>query len=243
MPTKEELRSALILKLDETIHRVNSALSGKDLGALEPILSRIGRGQQLPHWYEALKASGKLPNLDGKTIGSVVEMVLVACLETFTFKGMNPPPLKMNPARGVDLPNLDLGVKSPSKNYCTSEPFFSAYERMLGSDHDVLVLITDYQEAKKNPPLRLQIISWKYLTKTQVADHNLCRIALKHRSWMLETDEARAKRVIRFMAYVNQSDWRAKRLLTMIDNLNDAAQIKAVTRRQRKNSTRQIRIA
>ena len=235
MPTKEELQSALKSTLDETIRSVNSALRGEDLGALRPVLSRIGRGQQLPHWYEALKASGALPNLDGKTVGSVIEMVLVAVLETFTFRGMSPPPLRISPARGVDLPDLDLGVKSPSKNYCTSEPFFSAYERILGSDHDVLVLITDYQEAKKKPPLRLQITSWKYLTKTQVADHNLCRIASKHRPWMLEADQARAKRVIRFLAYVNQSDWRARRLLTMIDNLDDESKIEAVIKKAAKD--------
>ena len=79
-----------------------------------------------------------IPNLDGKTIGSVIEMLLVAVLETFTFSGLGVPPLKLNPARGIDLPDLDLGVKSPSENFCTGEPFFSPYERLLGSEHDVL---------------------------------------------------------------------------------------------------------
>ena len=78
------------------------------------------------------------------------------------------------------MPDLDLGVKSPSENYCTSEPFFSAYERLLGGEHDVLVLLTDYQQAKKKPPLRLQIIQWRYLRASQVTDCNLCRIALIH---------------------------------------------------------------
>src|SRR5207237_3110019 len=123
-----------------------------------------------------LRKHRTLPNLDGKTVGSVIEMVLVAVLETYTFAKLNIPPLRINPAKGVDLPDLDLGVKSPSENFCTSEPFFSPYERLLGSDHDVLVLLTDYQEAKKKPPLRLQIIDFRYLTKSQVADKNLCRI-------------------------------------------------------------------
>ena len=104
-------------------------------------------------------------------------MLLVAILETTTFRGLGVPPLRVNPARGVDLPDLDLGVKSPSENYCTSEPFFSAYQRLLGSEHDMVVLLTDYQTAKKKPPLRLQIIAWRYLTANQVADENLCRIA------------------------------------------------------------------
>lgn len=234
MPTKEELQAILQAKLAETMRRVNAALHGKNVRALEPVLSRLGRGQQLPHWYEGLKANRTLPNLDGKTIGSVIEMLLVAVLETFTFKEANPPPLKINPARGIDLPDLGLGVKSPSENYCTSEPFFSAYERLLGSDHEVLVLLTDYQLAKKTPPLRLQIIGWKYLTRTQVADRNLCRIALKHRKWLVDDDEARAKRVIRFLAYVNQSDWRAKRLLHLVDHLNDDNRIKAIVEKAAK---------
>ncbi|MGL4423179.1 MAG: hypothetical protein ACRCZF_21130, partial [Gemmataceae bacterium] len=141
------------------------------------------------------------------------------------------PPLRINPARGVDLPDLDLGVKSPSENFCTSEPYYSAYERLIGSEHDVLVLLTDYQVAKKTPPLRLQIIQWKYLKSTQIADHNLCRIALKHRDWLVSTDEARAQRVFRFLAYINQSDWRAKRLLHLVDHLRDDAQIHQVLKK------------
>ncbi|MGL4422799.1 MAG: hypothetical protein ACRCZF_19180, partial [Gemmataceae bacterium] len=144
------------------------------------------------------------------------------------------PPLRINPARGVDLPDLDLGVKSPSENFCTSEPYYSAYERLIGSEHDVLVLLTDYQVAKKTPPLRLQIIQWKYLKSTQIADHHLCRIALKHREWLVSTDEARAQRVFRFLAYINQSDWRAKRLLHLIDHLRDEARIHEVLKKAEK---------
>jgi len=231
MPTKDVLQAKLQTTLDSTMAHVNAVLRGEGVRALEPVLSRIGRGQQLPHWYEALKTTQGLPNSDGKTIGSIVEMLLVAVLETFTFKGMNPPPLRISPARGVDFPDLDLGIKSPSENYCTSEPFFSAYERLLGSDHDVLVLITNYQDTKKTSPLRLQLIRWKYLKRTQIADHNLCRIARKHRSWLLAADEARAKRVIRFLAYVNQSDWRAKRILSLIDNLDDEARIRSLVQK------------
>ncbi|MEK7854621.1 MAG: hypothetical protein AAB288_00910, partial [Acidobacteriota bacterium] len=191
MPTKEQLRTLLQKNLSDAIKRVNKALTGSGISALEPVLARIGRGQQLPHWYEGLKKNHVLPNLDGKTVGSVVEMILVGVLETHTFKGTGAPPLKINPAKGVDLPDLDLGVKSPSENFCTSEPFFSAYERLLGSDHDVLVLLTDYQVAKKKPPLRLQIINYRYLKKSEIADKNLCRIARQHREWFVGQDEAR----------------------------------------------------
>lgn len=228
LPTKDELRRILQTNLDGTIAKVNAALRGNKISALETVLARIGRGQVLPHWYQGLKANRSLPNLDGKTIGSVVEMLLIAVLETHTFAGLSLPPMKINPARGVDLPDLDLGVKSPSENFCTSEPFYSPYERLLGSDHDVLVLLTDYQQAKKNPPLKLQIIKWRYLNKTQLADKNLCGIALKNRAWLVEKDESFAKRVFRFLAFVNQSDWRAKRILRLIEHIQDEQRIREV---------------
>ena len=131
------------------MNTLNAALRGKGLSELQPVLERIGRGGKLPHWYVELQHKNTLPNLDGKTIGSVLEMLLVAVLETGVLKKFGVA-LKVNPARGIDLPDLDLGVKSPSKNYCTSEPFFSAYERLYGNEHDCVVILTDYQEAKKD---------------------------------------------------------------------------------------------
>lgn len=228
MLKKAHLRHVLQENLPKIVQLMNAALGGTGVAKLQPVLARIGRGQQLPHWYQGLKEDHVLPNLDGKTIGSVVEMLLVAVLETSIFQGLHISNLRINPAKGVDLPDLDLGVKSPSENYCTSEPFFSAYERLIGSDHDLLVLLTDYQEAKKKPPLRLRIIGHKYLTKSQVADRNLCRIAKKHRDWLVAEDETRAKRLVRFFAYINQSDWRAKRLLKLIDSIRDESEIRKI---------------
>jgi hypothetical protein len=225
MLEKSDLRAVLRDNLDDTIDRVNKALRGSGLKELGKVLARIGRGGKLPHWYERLRDTKTLPNLDGKTVGSVVEMLLVGILETKTFAGLRIPPLRINPARGVDLPDLDLGVKSPSENFCTSEPFFSAYERLIGASHDVLVLLTDYQSRKNDPPLRLQIIRWRYLLSTQVADEQLCRIALKHRAWLMAKSASWTQRVFRFLAYVNQSDWRAKQLLRIVDTLDDDAGI------------------
>jgi hypothetical protein len=145
MPSKQELREIIRARQDDIAKGINAALRGKRLSAIKPVLERVGRGGILPHWFQNLKQNGTLPNLDGKTIGSVVEMLLVGVLETSIFSGLGVAPLRINPARGVDLPDLDLGVKSPSENYCTSEPFFSAYERLLGSECDILALLTDYQ--------------------------------------------------------------------------------------------------
>lgn len=243
-PTKEQLRKVVEEKLPDIVAKVNEALSGKQMAALEKVLARIGRGAKLPHWYEGLKKDGSLPNVDGKTVGSIIEMVLVGVLETHFFASLGAPPLHISPARGVDLPDLDLGVKSPSENFCTSEPFFSAYERLLGSDHDIAVLLTNYQQAKKVKPVRLQIIGQRYLTGSQVADTNLCRIAKMHRDWLVKDDEARAKRVFRFLAYVNQSDWRAKRILRMVERLRDEKEIKAIAKAAEKDflKTNQTRL-
>ncbi len=228
MPSKQQLRKIVRDNQDEIVRRINAALQGKDLAVVERVLTRIGRGGVLPHWYANLKSNGTLPNLDGKTIGSVVEMLLVGVLESSTLKGKKVGPLRVNPARGVDLPDLDLGVKSPSKNYCTSEPFFSAYERLLGNECDILVLISDYQIKKQNPPLRLQITDWQYLTKTQVADSKLCSLAREHRDWLIADNESAAQRVFQFLAYVNQSDWRAKRILRAIKALKSEAAVKSL---------------
>ena len=173
MSNKVALRKLIQKNLDIIVLEINSALRGENIQRMEHILARVGRGGQTPHWFEQLKNSGTLPNLDGKTIGSVVEMLLVGVLECSKLGNQKFPQQEVNPARGVDLPGIDLGVKSPSENYCTSEPYFSPYERLLGSEYDIIVLLTDYQTAKRTPPLRLQIIKSSYLTRTEVADANL----------------------------------------------------------------------
>ncbi len=151
-------------------------------------------------------------------------MLLVAVVENTVLKGKTTP-LKINPARGVDLPDLDLGIKSPSENYCTSEPFFTAYERLMGNEYDAVVLLTDYQTAKATPPLKLQIIKWRYLTNTEIADLTVCNIARANREWLLQLDETWAQKIFKFLAYVNQSDWRARQLLKIISYIQDESKV------------------
>lgn len=228
MLTKDELKSIIIEHLDELIIILNeNLLGGNTLGELEPILMRLGKGNVLPYWYPLLKNERKLPNFDGKTVGSILEMLFVAVLERKLTDKLAYPiePLKINPARGVDIPSLNLGIKSPSTNYCTSEPFFSAYERLYGSENDALILLTDYQEAKKKNRLSIQIIAWRFLRKTELADSKLCKLALAHRDWLLQESEQRVQRLFRFLAYANQSDWRAKQLLQIVTFLNSPERI------------------
>jgi hypothetical protein len=242
---KQALRSRVRDRLPDIVATINRALSGTDVHKLESILARLGRGGVLPHWYPELAKNGVLPNLDGKSIGSVVEMLFVAVLESEFIGDLTSAHLRINPARGVDLPDLGLGLKSPSENFCTSEPFFSAYERLIGGEYDVVVLLTDYQDAKAKPPLRLQIKDQRYLPKTQIADANLCGLGRKHRDWLLRDSEARAQKLFRFLAYVNQSDWLARQLIKLLDAMPDEKQIESAikaaerdfeTRNKRANS-------
>ena len=223
---KESLRRVVKENLGEIVRRINRTLKGCQLDKIKPVLTRLGRNNELPHWFAKLAEDGTLPNLDGKTIGSVIEMLFTAVLEVYYLSKHGAGPLRINPASGVDLPDLELGVKSPSENFCTSEPFFSAYERLIGSEFDIAVLLTDYQTAKHRPPLRLQIIKSVYLYKTEIADRRLCQIARRVRAWMLAENESWTKKTLRFLAYVNQQDWLAKQILKLIEALPDEEMVK-----------------
>ena len=220
--SKAALRELVRVGLHDAVDAMNLMLSGEfaRFKATEVVLQRVGRGGKLPHWFGELKEHGVLPNLDGKTIGSVLEMLFVAVLETQTLSGERVQ-LRINPASGVDLPDLDLGIKSPSENFCTSEPFFAAYDRILGAEHDMVALLTDYQVAKRNPPLRLQITNARYLRASELADENLCALASRYRGLLLE-DRERSTKVLRFLAHVNQSDWQARQLIRVFRAATDA---------------------
>lgn len=235
MLTKAELRSLLQERLEQTMTELNRALQGSALERLEPVLLRVGRGKTLPHWYKQLRDQQALPNLDGKTVGSVIEMLFVAVLETITFQDIEIPQLRLNPARGIDLPDLDLGIKAPSRNYATSEPFLSAYERLLGSEYDALIMVPDYQDRKSHPPLKLQVIQWHYFLNTELADFALTAIARKHRSWLMSQSEIWTQKIFRFLAYINQSDWRASHLRRIIDAMQDKNEVQKLTLKAEKD--------
>ncbi len=216
---KARLRAIIRGNLPEIIATLNAALRGEGLDVLEGVIARIAKGGQLPHWYQELKGHHTIANLDGKTIGSILEMLIVAVMETGVLSREDIK-LRVNPARGIDLPDLDLGIKSPSRNYCTSEPFFSAYERLYGNDCDCIVLLTDYQDAKKaKENFKIQVTESRYLFGSEIADQELCRIARGSRDWLLAEDHSTAKRVFRFLAFVNQADWRARWLLKLLDEM------------------------
>jgi len=222
MTSSHDLRSEVKKSLPQIVEQLNKYLRGEKVDEIKHILEREGRGGKLPHWYELLNSGKSMPNLDGKTIGSVIEMTLIGVLEKHTLAKLDIPDLEINPAKGVDIPLLDLGVKSPSENFCTSEPFFSAYERLLGNESDAIILLTDYQTAKKNqPPVRIQIIKAAYMSGSEISDRNLGAIALKNRQRLFGENEALCKKMFQFLCHINQQDWRAKALLKLVDILYD----------------------
>lgn len=213
--TLAQKKEKIKLNIDLIQRKINEVLDGNHLDDVSPILERIDSSGNLPTWFSTLQNEGRLPNLDGKTVGSVIEKLLVCVLEKYVFDSRIT--LNVNPARGVDIPELELGVKSPSTNFCTSEPYFSAYERLLGNEYDAIILLTNYQEAKKHSPFKLQILEIKYLNKTEIADAKLCSIAKEIRNHY--NNEIILKKVMRFLSYVNQSDWEAKSIIKLIKNV------------------------
>ncbi len=218
-----ELKNLVIQNLDSAINSLNQCLTGRDLYLIKDTLKRLNKNK-IPTWYNFLE-KGIIPNADGKTIGSIIENIFTAVIENLILLPLgHEVKLEINPAKGVDIPQLNLGVKSPSENFCTSEPFFSAYERILGNEYDAIILLTDYQESKKISPLKIKIKDFIFLKGSEIADKNLCSIAKHQREFVLSIDEPTAKKYFKFICYINQSDWYAKKILELfkVINLNDS---------------------
>lgn len=215
MISVQEAKKTVMENLTAIKDKMNEILSGGHLDEISPILTRIDYFKHLPQWFEVLKDEGRLPNLDGKTVGSILEKLLVCVLEKYIFN--SEVELSVNPARGVDIPQLELGVKSPSTNYCTSEPYFSAYDRLLGNEFDAIILLTNYQDAKRVVPFKLQILQVKYLYGSEIADGKLCAVAKAMREKY--TDKILLQKTVRFLSYINQSDWEANSILRLIQRI------------------------
>jgi hypothetical protein len=228
---KQQRRQLVRDGLAGIVGRVNRYLKGQKLETIQPILTRLGRNHQIPYWYPQLRNQGALPNLDGKTVGSIVEMLFVADVEKNVLKNRLATALAINPAKGVDVPDLDLGIKSPSENWCTSEPFSNAFERLLGTDYDVVAVITNYQDVKNSPLLKIQLIRHHYFEGHEIADKGLCNRARKIRTRALQFGDAPARKVFKFFAFAVQSEWLCKRLLELMSSLDEPRKLPEILRR------------
>jgi len=225
---KQQRRQLVRENLDRIVARVNQYLSGQKLSSVEGVLTRLARNAKLPYWYPELLKKGIFPNLDGKTVGSIIEMLFVADIEKNVLKGRTAATLSINPAKGVDVPDLELGIKSPSENWCTSEPFSNAYERLLGTDYDVVAVITNYQDAKKKAPLKIQLIRHHYFEGHEIADKDLCRRAKRIRQRVLQFGDVPARKVFKFLAFAVRSEWLCKVLLELITSLDKPEELPTI---------------
>lgn len=96
--TLEQKKEMIKSNIDLIQEKINQVLDGNHLGDISPILKRINSTGNLPSWFNTLHDEGRLPNLDGKTVGSVIEKLLVCVLEKYVFD--SEVILNVNPARG-----------------------------------------------------------------------------------------------------------------------------------------------
>lgn len=216
----EQVKQFVRGNLKVLVRTVNLALRGgsglRDLGGHIVLVSP---NNKVPAWFGHLKKTGGLGRTDGKSVGRAVETLFAAALRAALPKTMAEI-VSVKASRGVDLPGVGIGIKAPSENLCTSEPFTSVYQRLTGHTHDSVVLLTDYQDKKGTLPLKLQVTRCSYFSGSEQADRSLCEIARKCRDFLGKHKEL-FRKVIRFLVHSNQSDPEAKALLCELREVSE----------------------
>lgn len=176
-------------------------------------------------WNKFLKQlqsleANELEVSDGKSIGTFIEKLLTVLLsieQGCVFTGCA--------ARGVDLPELNLGIKATSNRQPqSSEAFKNAYERILGIDNALLVFIYNGIEFASGAEENLRCIQYYLLSETNVADKGLCAFARDARDLYLGKmiDEPKLKSVLRLLVV---SDKSKKEFLDMSRIVHEMAAI------------------
>lgn len=182
----ERVRNYLRQNMESLTRQVNRAFAESEvLESLRNAISNNSPNGEVPPWFENLLREGGLRVTNGKSIGSIVEKVVAAVIEVYMIPEIDdvePFSVELNPAAGVDLPQIQIGIKSPSENWDTSEPFFSPFERITGNVHDCLVFLTNFQQVKNNLPYTLAMIDSRYLLGSELSDHVLTNHALRARN-------------------------------------------------------------
>jgi len=167
-----ELQRKVKEGLPGIVEAVNQYLCGDKHPRIKRHLCAIEPGNEQPSWFIHLARKRRPQRTDGKSLGTYIEKLLKA--EMSRLLGI---PLIGSSASGVDIPELDLNTKATSdRQPQSSEPFDSAYDRVLGAKFDIVVCIYNGRELLESScPLR--ILSAEYLKKTEVADAKLCGTA------------------------------------------------------------------
>jgi hypothetical protein len=89
------------------------------------------------------------------------------------------------------------------------------------------MVVSRFEDKAITPPLKLKIIKQRYVRGTQIADRNLCAVARMQREFIFKESPPTTNRFFQFLAYVNQSDWLAKRLVRCLRSLHDETALEA----------------
>jgi hypothetical protein len=194
---KEQLRQ----QLSEIRERVNQYLRGEQHERVREFVRGLEPGNVIPSWLTVLESTGHPERTDGKSLGTYIEKLLkaeIARTLRVSITGSS--------ALGVDIPELGVNTKATSdRQPQSSEPFSSAYERVLGARFDILVCIYNGEDFWSSRSAHLQIVSAHYLKKTEVADRELCQTAkMLQRLSIVRNDEDLAKRALQVIAYAKK---------------------------------------
>jgi hypothetical protein len=157
---------------------------------------------------------------DGKSIGTFIEKlltVLFSIKKGCVFTG--------SAAKGVDLPELNLGIKATSdRQPQSSEAFKNAYERIFGIENALLVFIYNGTAYLSEGEANLRCVQHYLLSETNVADKGLCTSAREvrdlYREKIISTDLL--KSVLRLLVI---SDKSKKAFLDMCRLIREATSI------------------
>lgn len=141
---------------------------------------------------------------DGKSIGTFIEKlltVLFSIRKGCIFTG--------SAAKGIDLPELNLGIKATSdRQPQSSEPFRNAYERIFGIENALLVFIYNGTAYATGAETNLRCIQHYLLSETNVADKGLCSSAREARDLFNKKiiSEDILRRILRLLVLSDKSN-------------------------------------
>lgn len=107
---------------------------------------------------------------DGKAVGTYLEGKFVRSLATrFSFE-------TGNAARGIDLPGLQVDIKTTSvKQPQSSSPFAAARQKVFGLGYSLLVFVYDKTDDRSASVARLHIRHLLFVDKRRTGDYQLTR--------------------------------------------------------------------
>ncbi|MBG0744926.1 MAG: restriction endonuclease [Cylindrospermopsis raciborskii KL1] len=107
---------------------------------------------------------------DGKAVGTYLEHKFTAYLaENYNYQ-------PGNSASGIDIPNLEVGIKVTSiKRPQSSCPFKSASQKVFGLGYHLLVFVYDKYDDPHNKTGRLDIQQTVFIDKSRTADFQTTR--------------------------------------------------------------------